>query len=143
MAVLNELYAGKKITIRFDSPQQRETFRQALYKVKKTQDDALLALDLAEQKQELRFEVLNHPVSEDDIDYLARLYLKDKKKEISFEIISVEENPMKEDDGGRGKEKVSKGMGEIASGAGEDSQSKDNFQGNDETNPQSSLERKD
>lgn len=142
MNVLNQLYAGKKVKLKFDNDTDRENFRQSLYKLKKTQDDALQAVDLQEERSQLNCKFEEVPETLEDalgaycgeLEYYATFWL-DKKKEISFEIISVEEiNPVKDkDDGSNGSEKkVSGSVGEVSIGTRKDSESSSQINYDDE-----------
>lgn len=131
MPILNQLYAGKKITLQFTSVEDRESFRQALYKIKKTQDDALTAV-LDEKKQILHCEqkeswvdpngkiisdlpssIINNAHNEDadtaeyaiengfSYHFWTKFWMAEKK-ETKFEIVLIEEvEPVKESDDGR------------------------------------------
>lgn len=120
--VLKQLYAQRKVKLRFNSEADRDNFRQNLYKYKKTQDEAALAI-LDEVKQKLRYLKETH---EGQGEYDATFWLEDKK-EISFEIISIEETPVKEQ---HGEKKVSANLGEADSRSGESTSGQDNLRDN-------------
>lgn len=118
LPILNKLYAGKKITLEFGSMNERESFRQRLYKIKKIQDEALVAL-LDERKLVLRSDML--PVTEErngELETIAyrSVYWMEAQKELNFSIISVEEiEPEKDDNGGSRQASLSIGMGKVDS----------------------------
>jgi hypothetical protein len=119
MVVLNKLYAGEKLKLRFPNAETRELFRQSLYKVKREQDGALLALDLVERKMVLKFkpEKIEHQDADGLwCDYDATFWLAhNERKEITFEIISVEQNPeMKEQDDGANHPEVSGSVEKVS-----------------------------
>lgn len=136
MSVLNQLYAQRKVTLRFESEKDREDFRQSLYKLKRIQDLAAFNV-LDEAKQTLRCVFAGSLVKED----CYAIFWLENKKEISFEIISVEENPVKEGNDGRSEKKVSASLGQADERSEESSQGKDNFGKNDEKNKESIVER--
>jgi len=86
MPVLNQLYAGKKITLEFDSAEARENFRTDLYKIKRTQDAAIEAIE-----DEFKPKVLKcilSPLFANKAE--MKIWLEDKKPS-EFKILLVED----------------------------------------------------
>jgi hypothetical protein len=84
MQILNQLYAGKKITLSFHSHAERETFRQKLYKLKKRQDDAISAV-LDEEKLVLK----SKQRTVFDLEIYEVTFWVEEKKAPSYTIVSV------------------------------------------------------
>lgn len=118
LPIINKLYAGKKITLEFHTSNERESFRQRLYKVKKIQDEALVAL-LDERKLVLRSEMNDVTETHDgQVEIIAyrSVFWMEEQKELNFSIISIEEiEPEKDDNGGSRQASLSIGMGKADS----------------------------
>jgi hypothetical protein len=87
MQILNQLYAGKKITLAFESEKARENFRQRIYRIKKGQDKAVTDV-LDEEKLILRSEKIE-AVSESG-NFILKLWTEDKKPP-TYSVLSIEE----------------------------------------------------
>lgn len=121
MPVLNQLYARKKVVLEFESAEIRENFRQALYKIKKVQDQHLMDV-LDERREVLKFVFTNPMVALDseglvqDVKYIATLYLEEAK-EINFTVVSIEDISAKESNGSNTTRKTSQevpdSLGEV------------------------------
>lgn len=90
MQVLNQVLAGKKVTLEFDSTEQRENFRIRLYKMKKIQDDAAEAVLDDAEKLVMRNTLASNLTEERETFYST--FWTEEKKAPSFRVISVEDN---------------------------------------------------
>lgn len=166
MPVLNQLYANKRVTLSFQTAEARENFRQSLYKIKKTQDDALLAVldeekmtlgchqdemylinDVEAPKDTYALWMMDETKSEYKFEmfYIATFWMY-KRKKVEFEILSVEDiEPEKESNDGRNREervaKVSKDLGAPDSNLSPSGGNSDSEGGAIQEDPQSRLER--
>jgi hypothetical protein len=87
--ILKEVYAGKKLTLGFETKQARENFRVALYKAKSPEDKVLTDI-LNEERQTLRFEKLDPEVM-GVVQYKAKIWLENKPSEpADFEVLDIE-----------------------------------------------------
>lgn len=147
MPVLNELYARRRVVLEFPSAEDRENFRQAIYKVKKIQDQALLDV-LDERRDMLSFNMKDEFIPSDISDdlsytkYIATLYLKEPK-EFKFEIISIEELPAKDVSGNleSSQKKVPDSLGEGSSESSTASKNPSSVIQDDAASSESSVER--
>jgi hypothetical protein len=92
--ILKEVYAGKKITLGFESKAARENFRVALYKAKSPEDKVLTDI-LDVEKQTLRFEKIDDMDTLSDPDHAvrnfkAKIWLENKPSEPDFEVLDIE-----------------------------------------------------
>lgn len=101
MSVLNNLYAGKQIVIAFKTYEEQETFRVAIYKLKKTQDEAMVAV-LDEEKVTLR-----HSAKFDEENGITSTYWTEKKKQLEFTVLSIEDKEPAKDSNVGGKRQAS------------------------------------
>lgn len=83
--ILKELYAGKKITLSFESIAARESFRVRLYKAKSPQDKALEDI-CDEEKMVLRFDCSERVANA----YKAKIWLENKSSPDNFEVLLIE-----------------------------------------------------
>lgn len=84
MQILNQLYAGKRITLSFQNESARENFRQRIYKLKKGQDAAVSAV-LDEEKLILKCKKIDGV-----IDFQLAMWTEENKPQ-SYHILSIEE----------------------------------------------------
>lgn len=84
MQILNQLYAGKRITLSFQNESARENFRQRIYKLKKGQDAAVTAV-LDEEKL-----ILKCKKNFVDEQFVLFLWTEEKKPQ-SYFVLSIEE----------------------------------------------------
>jgi hypothetical protein len=105
------LYAGKKITLGFNSVEERENFRTLIYKKKAKQDIAIEAV-LDEPKQTLKCKFVTTNMNNVIHDYILTFWVEEKKP-VTYSIISIEETNDTRDnratDSGTG-EKISKDL---------------------------------
>jgi hypothetical protein len=94
--IVNQLFAGKKLTLSFDSPESREYFRQRLYKVKKIQDVIADEL-LGEKKLVLKTKAHFSFDSDNNCIYFLTLWLTDKEPEKTYTLVSLEEGEILDD----------------------------------------------
>lgn len=93
MQILNQLYAGKRITLSFQNESARENFRQRIYKLKKGQDAAVSAV-LDEEKLILKCKKQMEPANQFGghtvAEYQLLLWTEEKKPQ-SYFVLSIEE----------------------------------------------------
>lgn len=91
--ILNQVYAGKKLTLEFASVEDRETFRVKLYKLKGKEDELVRVME--EQIKTLRFEKFEEAKPGEDffVGFFARVYTIEKKDREVFRIVEIEDEP--------------------------------------------------
>lgn len=98
-SILSLLSEGKRITLKFLSPKEREAFRTALYKAKRSTDEILLMTDPEFEPAVLRFNKIDRRFADSELGTLiaAEIYLMEKseqnKKEYAYDIIKIEDSP--------------------------------------------------
>lgn len=99
MQLLNQLYAGKKIKLRFETKNASEIFRQRIYKLKKTQDAAMSAV-LDEEKLVLKCKPWTVSDSEGEPQYYTLELWTEELKAPSYQVLSIEEGERPQHDAG-------------------------------------------
>ena len=101
--ILTKLDEGKKLTLSFPSPKERELFRVALYKAKRDVDEIFLMINPEYVIGVLNFTKvldINHTGSEYHPKFHAELYITKKqdtpKRGYSFSIVGEEEQQQDE-----------------------------------------------
>lgn len=108
-SILTKLEEGKKLTLSFPSPKERELFRVALYKAKREADELFLMLDPTFEIEALSFEKGN-PASVQGNSMIATIQIMKKKdlpkRGYSFSVVG-------EEDGDNNHEHASQSPGVI------------------------------
>lgn len=106
-SILSKLESGKKLTLSFPSPKERELFRVALYKAKREVDEVFLMTDSTFEPEVLCFE--KQATLKVDGGITAEIYLTPKedrpKRDYTFSII--EESEMNSPNGSMRREEDS------------------------------------
>ena len=94
-SILTRLEAGKKLTLSFPSPRERELFRVALYKAKREVDEVFLMTDESYEVDVLNFQKINDTLDYQNMEFGALISITKKaelsKRGYSFSIIREED----------------------------------------------------
>lgn len=96
MQILNQVLAGKKINIQFESIKQREMFRQRVYKLKARQDKYMAEI-LDEEKLIMKSKS-EDKVWGDENSYFLTLWTEEKKAP-TYKVLSIIEGDKASNDG--------------------------------------------
>lgn len=95
MEVINQLYAGKKVTLSHASATERENVRVQLYRIKKSQDQALIDIcdEVRKEMKCEKWEITRESETDggtETVGYAAKYWLEDKKPS-TFTILEIED----------------------------------------------------